>query len=193
MIGRRRLSLGCVAALATSALTRRGWGEEAPVPVTRQSELLVRVAAYDRNLPPRAQGTARVLILTNQDDADSRGQAASMEVALNRAGHIAGLPILVSTAPLTAGDAIAQRCKGEHISILYVTQGLDARVGELVTSLDGGDILSVSALPRYVQQGVVLGFDLVSGNPTLLFHLTRARRQNVAMDPKVVQLMQVFR
>jgi YfiR/HmsC-like len=193
MIGRRRLSLGCFAALATSALSRPGWAEEAPVPVQRQSELLVRIAAYDRNLPARAQGTARVLIVMSDSDADSRGQAASMDVALTRAGHIAGLPVVVATAPLTAGDAIASRCKAEHVSIVYVTQGLDALVGGLVASLDGGDILSVSALPRYVQQGIVLGFDLVSGNPTLLFHLTRARKQNVAMDPKVVQLMQVYR
>jgi len=153
----------------------------------------VRIAAYDRNLPARAQGTVKVLVVVNPDDADSRGLGAAMETALNRAGRIAGMPIAVTTVPYGTGDAIAARCRSEHVSIVYLTTGLDHGVAGVVASLDGVDVLSVSGLPRYVPQGIVLGFDLVSGSPTLLFHLTNARRQNVAMDPKVVSLMQVYR
>ena len=172
---------------------RRVAAEEVAVPAARQAELLIRIAAYDRNLPARAQGTVRVLVVVNPDDADSRALGAAMETALTRAGRIADLPVAVSETTVTAGDALAAKCRAEHVSIVYLASGLDAGVAGVVASLNGVDVLSVSGLPRYVQQGVVLGFDLVSGSPTLLFHLTNARRQNVAMDPKVVRLMQVYR
>jgi hypothetical protein len=193
MIGRRPLVHGGLAAIVGALIPRTAWAEEAPVPVARQAELLVRVAAYDRNLPARAQGTARALVVVNSADADSRALGASMESALARAGHIGELPIVVSTLAFVSADALAAKCRADHVSILYITSGLDAGIAGLVTSLDGVDVLSVAALPRYVPQGIVLGFDLVSGAPTLLFHLTHARRQNVAMDPKAVQLMQVYR
>jgi hypothetical protein len=193
MIGRRSLVGGVVGAFVAGALERRADAEEPPVPAARQAELLARIAGYDRNLAARAQGTARVVIVQSPDDADSRTLAVSMETALNRIGRIGGLPVAVSTVRYTSGDDVAQRCRTERVSIVYLSSGLDPGVAPVVARLDGVDVLSVAGLPRYVAQGIVLGFDLVSGSPTLLFHLTNARRQNVAMDPKVVSLMQVYR
>src|SRR5580704_11445373 len=99
---------------------RWAFAEEVAVPVARQAELLVRVAAYDRNLPARAGGTVRVLILTNPDDADSRAVAAQMDAALRKFDKIAGLPYEISTAAYPGGAQVAATCKQSRISIVYV-------------------------------------------------------------------------
>jgi hypothetical protein len=192
-LGTRRTFCGLLATSALLAVVRPAHAEEVPVPASRQAELIARVAAYDRNLAARAQGTVRVLVVVNPADADSRGLGTAIEAALSRQGQIARMPVVVSQVPLPAGGALAARCAAEHVSIVYLSSGLDAAIPGLVASLDGVDVLSIGGLPRYVSQGVVLGFDLVSGNPTLLYHLTNARRQNVAMEPNVVRLMQVYR
>ena len=46
--------------------------------------------------------------------------------------------------------------------------------------------------PDYVPGGIVLGFDVVSGRPKLLVHLTQAKRQNVALRAEALKLMRVF-
>jgi hypothetical protein len=186
-----------IALLLTTALVvgigRRSAAEETPVPVSRQAELLVRVAAYDRNLPARAGDKVKVLIIRNDDDPDSRGVGAAMESAVKRFDTIGGLPSEVTSIAFPGGAELASFCLMNHISIVYLTPGLDAVLPELVRALDGVDVFTVSAIPRFVARGVVFGFDLVSGKPTLMINLTQAKRQNVAMDPNAVRLMQVIK
>jgi YfiR/HmsC-like len=191
-LGRRHAVMCLLVGGASLALTRRVRAEEVAVPVARQAELLVRVAAYDRNLPARAAGTVRILILTNPDDADSRSVAAQMDAALRHFDKIAGLPYEISTAPFPGGAQVAAKCKAEHLSIVYMTQGLDAKVADLVGALGGVDVLSVAALARYVNTGVVLGFDLVSSKPTLVINLPQSKKQNVSIGAEVLHLMKVI-
>jgi hypothetical protein len=183
---------GLLVGSAALAFGRRLGAEEVAVPVGRQAELLVRVAAYDRNLPARAAGTVRILILTNPDDADSRGVAAQMDAALRHFDKIANLPYEISTAPFPGGAAVAAKCKAEHLSIVYLASALDGKVAELVGALSGVDVLSVAALARYVNGGIVLGFDLVSSKPTLLINLPQSKKQNVAIGAEVLHLMKVI-
>jgi YfiR/HmsC-like len=167
--------------------------EECPVPISRQAELLVHLAAYDRNLSARAQGFLRIVVVVNPDDADSRAAGAAMQIALRRFEKIAGLPPQVSIVQFPGASELAADCRADRVSIVYVTPGLDAAIADLARALDGVDVLTVAAIPRFVAQGVVLGFDLVSGRPTLLFNLPQAKRQNVAIDPKVLELMRVIK
>jgi hypothetical protein len=188
-----RLALCCLVAVAVVAFAPLGAAEEVTVPVARQAELIVRVAAYDRNLPARAGGTVRVLIVMNPEDADSRVVASQMDAALHKFDKIAGLPYEVTTIPLPSSAAdVAATCRQNHVSIVYVTQGLDARMGELAAALGGVDVFSIAALVRYVPQGIVLGFDLVSAKPTLVINLPQANKQNVSVEAGVLHLMKVI-
>jgi hypothetical protein len=174
-------------------ITKHSAAEEAPVPVSRQADLLVRVAAYDRNLPARANGKVKVLIIRNDDDPDSRGVGAAMESAMKRFDSIGGLPTEVTSIPYPGAAQLATICRQGNVSIVYLTPGLDAVLPEMIQGLDGVDVLTVSAIPRFVARGVVFGFDLVSGKPTLMINLSQAKRQNVAIDPNAVRLMQVIK
>jgi hypothetical protein len=171
---------------------RLAFAEEVAVPVARQAELLVRVAAYDRNLPARAQGKVRIRILTKPDDADSRTVAAQMDAALRKFDNIAGLPYEVTTAPYPGSAQLAASCKADHLTIVYLTPALDGQIGDLAHALEGVDVLSVASLVRYVDKGVVIGFDLVSGKPTLVINLPQAKKQNVDFPAEVLHLMKVI-
>jgi hypothetical protein len=192
-VSRRKVLTWLAGVAAQVSASRRSEAEEAPVPVQRQAELLVRIAAYDRNLVERSGGKVKVLIVKNDDDPDSRGVGAAMESAMKRFDMIAGLPSEVSSVTFAGGAELASLCANARVSIVYVTPGLDAALADLIRALDGVDVLTVSAIPRFVARGIVFGFDLVSGKPTLMFNLAQAKRQNVAMDPNAVRLMQVIK
>jgi hypothetical protein len=181
------------ALILSVGIIKHSAAEETPVPVSRQADLLVRVAAYDRNLPARAAGKVKVLILRNDDDPDSRGVAAAMESAVRRSDTIGGIPSEVTSIAYPGGPQLAALVRQGSVSIVYLTPGLDAVLPELTQALDGVDVLTVAGIPRFVARGVVLGFDLVSGKPTLMINLSQAKRQNVAIDPNAVRLMQVIK
>ena len=103
-----------------------------------------------------------------------------------------GSPTRITTTGYPGAAQVAATCRQNHISIVYVTQGLDAKVPDLVAALGGVNVLSVAAVVRYVPQGVVLGFDLISAKPTLVINLPQANKQNVSIDAGVLDLMKVI-
>ena len=167
--------------------------EDVAVPVALQSELLVKVAAYDKNLPPRAGDRVRLLILTKPGNDDSARAASQMQSALAGKATIAGLPHEESQLAYGEAASLADAVKGRHIAIIYVTPGFsDGDIAAISHGLDGVDVLTASADPSFVPKGIVLGFDLVSGKPKLLVHLGQARRQRVDLSAEVLKLMKIY-
>lgn len=186
--------LTALATLAVGlAIPRVDHAEEAQVPPSIQAELLVKVAAYDRNFVARAGARALVIIAIKPSDDDSARLGAAMQKSLAGLATIAGLPH--EEVALVAGDAgsIAAAAKARRAAIVYVSSGYsDEDAVAIARAFDGVDVLTVASVARYVPKGVVLGFDLVSGKPKLLVHLGQARRQNVAFGAEILKLMQVY-
>ncbi len=189
-VRRQALSLVLIAAALFAVPAS---AEDVAVPVALQAELLVKVAAYDKNLKPRAGDKVRVAIVVKADESESEQVAAQMKKALNSKDRIAGLPHEVTTIEYSNASALAKLIKSKHVAIAYFTSGFSSgEIQAIASALDGADVLSAGAVAKYVPKGMVLGFDLVSGKPRLLVHLTQAKRQNVALSSSVLKLMKVY-
>jgi hypothetical protein len=170
----------------------QGHAEEAILPINIQVELLVKVASYDRNFRQRAGERARIFIFTKDGNGDSARVAAQVEAALARAPAIGGLPHDETVTPYRGPTELAQLCRTQRAAIVVFGPGFREDVPAIREALDGVDVLSASAIPEYVEAGIVLGFDLANGRPELLVHLRQARRQNIALRADVLRLMKVF-
>jgi hypothetical protein len=166
--------------------------QEASVPAPMQAQLLATVAPYDRNMTARAGAVIKVLVLTKPGDGDSARAAKQLLEALGRLPQIGGLPHTESTLAFVTAAKLASACREQHVSIVFVTPGLAAHVTELAGALVGADVLTVGSNADYVANGIVLGFDVVSGKPKLLVNLTQARKQHVAFNASVLKMMKVF-
>jgi hypothetical protein len=186
-----KVSVAAVMA-AWLSVARVGNAELVTVPLERQAELLARVAAYDRNMSARAAGRVQVLILANQMDPESIGVAKRMEAALRSLPDIAGLSHDERIVLFSSPADLARQCRSQHIAIVYLGSGFANDVPAIREALDGVDVLTVAAVPDYVELGVVLGFDVLSGRPKLLVHLAQARRQHVDLRADLLKLARVF-
>ena len=88
-------------------------------------------------------------------------------------------------------------CTPEHATGLrYIravrVTGLLVAATAIAAALAGLDVLSVAAVASDVPRGIVLGFEVASGKPKLVIHLTCARRQNVAFKPGLLRLARVI-
>jgi hypothetical protein len=172
---------------------RPGLAESAAVPADLQAELLAKLAAYDRNFTSRAGSVALVLIVVKPGNARSNLSAAVMKSELAKIERIGGLPHREVVMPFESPAALAARVRSERAAIVYVTPGLEEHTPELRKAFTGVDVLSVSAVPSTVAEGIVLGFELVSGKPKILHNLTQARLQKVSFKADVLKLMKVYR
>jgi hypothetical protein len=175
------------------AWPRRGLAEEAPVPISLQVELLLKVAAYDKNLTQRGASRVGLLVLVKQGDPDSGRSAAQARLALSKVTDILGLPLDSTSAVHSDPAGLIQLLRATNVAILYLMPGFsESELAAIAEACAGISVLSVGALARYVERGTVLAFDLVGGKPKLLVNLTRARKQQVDLSSSVLKLMRVI-
>ena len=172
--------------------TRRGAAEDVAVPVSLQAELMVKVAAYDKNFVARAGSRAKVLVVRKGGNADSTRVAKQMLNALSAVDTIAGLPHDDVEMLWTGATALAAVIKKQRAAMVYFAAGFGDDVEAIDKALEGSDVLTVSSMPSYVPKGIVLGFDLVGGKAKLLCHLGQAKKQKVAFKAEALKLMKVY-
>jgi hypothetical protein len=175
------------------ALSQLALAEEAPVPISLQVELLLKVAGYDKNLRQRAAGRLGVTVLVKKDDPDSVRSAAQARLALSKTTEVLGLPLDSSSVTYSDAAALAQLLRSTRAAILYVMPGFqEPELAAVAEACAGISVLSVGALARHAERGTVLALDLVGGKPKLIVHLARARQQHVDLSSNVLKLMRVI-
>ncbi len=184
-------ALGVCLALVLPAAARADDG--AVVPVELQAELIHKTARYDRALPGRAGAQVVVLVLVKDGVADSSRVAVQLTAALQRKDTLAGLPHLEEIVSFRGGAALAAKVTSAKAAILYLTPGFsDAEVAEVVSALGETPLLTIGGVERFVRSGVVLGFELVSSKPRLVYHTAQARKHGIDFAPGLVNLMVTY-
>jgi hypothetical protein len=173
-------------------LSRSARADGIAVPIRLQAELLSKVASYDRNFEARTGERVRTLLLMKQGDPDSNRAAAEMRSALSSIPTIGALPHEEEVATFTTAPNLAEMCRSRKVSILYLAPGFSELVETLREAIADLGLLSVGSLAEYVPNGIVLGFDLVSGHSKLLINLTQARRQHIEFRAEILKLTKVY-
>jgi len=182
----------CVPALLFGTHWARA--EDIDVPVDLQVALVARVAAYDRNLPERAQGRVLVWVILAQGNSDSERVGGQLATGLGKLQTIGGLPVTVRTVAYTSAEKLIEQCKRDSPTIMYLSTGLTDTVAGIARAIDGIPLLTVSAVANYVQAGnAVLGLESRSGKPALVVHLGQAHLHHIAFKPELLKLARVVR
>lgn len=187
-----RLPLLLAAAAAGLAFTSRASAQGMSVPAAAQAALLAKLVGFDRNFAARAGGKAVILIATMPNSAESNSAALEMKAALSRTPKVGDLPHEEHIVSFTSAAALAELVRSKRAAIVYFGPGFERQIHAIRDAFSSLNVLSVGAVPSYVPEGIVLGFDLVSGRQKLLIHIVQARRQSVAFPASVLNLMKVY-
>jgi hypothetical protein len=185
-------AVSVVTTLTLLGLLASSPGDKAVVPPPLQVELLSKVLRYDRNFAGRAGAQARVLVVYVAEAPDSESVARQLMAALQAQPRLGGVVHQDALVAFQSVTALAQLIQQSDASLVLLAPGLSPRASALAAALDGAFCLTVSSTPEGVREGLVLGFDLLSSKPKMLFNLTQARRQHGDFGAEVLQLMTVF-
>jgi hypothetical protein len=165
--------------------------DDIAVPADLQATLLAKVVTYDRNLAERAGDRVHTLLVGKPKDPTSMPFIRQMRQALGDIDTFGSYPHDEQIVEFASATALAERCRAERISIVYLGPGLHEDIDAIRNALEPLSILTVSASPEEVLRGVILGFDLVQGKPKLVIHLPQARKQHVNMQSDLLKLMRI--
>lgn len=163
---------------------------DSAVPVGLQARLISKVAAFDRNMQARAAGTVHILIIQKPGDAESGRVANQMANALGSLGDIAGMPKDVEVAPYSGAGGVADLCRGKHISIVYLTPGLDGDIAQIAAAIHDVNVMSIGSSGSQVAAGASVGFELDEGKPQIVVN-TKAKSQGVDLKAEVLKLAKI--
>jgi hypothetical protein len=190
---RRQVSIALLAALAGLGLSSHSYAGDVQVPFVLQASLMAKVAGFDRNFSARAGSKAVVLLVTAPGDTDSARAALAMKSALSELPKIGDLPHEEEIVSFTNANALADLVRSKRAAIVYFGPGFGKHVPAIRDAFSTVSVLTVGAVAEYVPDGIVLGFDLVSGHPKLLVKLEQARKQQISFPASVLSLMKVYR
>lgn len=184
-----RLLLPLVAVLAI-------WGSPAralapSVPLQLQVELSAKIMDYVREPPLSHLDRIRIGIVVRNDSPESMRAGTELRAALARLTTLAGHPHDQSVVAWPGARPLAALARQQNLTVLYFTPGLEAEMGPGAEALAGLRIVTIAAVDSFVSRGAILGFELVSGHPRMIFNLRQAKKQEVLLRAEVMKLMRI--
>jgi hypothetical protein len=185
----RRTFLQVLAATSVHALARRANAADVTVPIGLQSELIGKLAAFDRSFRARSGSTARLIVAYK--DGDSARIGHQMENALQEMPDIAGLPKTVETFEWSSPAALVSAIRERQTALVYLSMGLDGEAPTIAAALTGTEVLTVGATGAIAERGACVGFELEEGRPRIYVNLRVAKAQKVDFSAQLLRLVKI--
>jgi len=180
---------------ATLSLAELSANAEAPaVPLPLQVDLTVKLLEYAQAPSPQAGagGLMHIGILVKSGSVESQHAGTELKAALGRVARIAGVGHEEITLEWSTAAAMAEQVKSKRLFAVYLTPGLGSDVPSIAYALVGTPVITIGAIDTYVAGGALLGFELTSGRPKMVFNLGQAKRQGVVFRASVMKLMRII-
>ena len=165
--------------------------DDPSVPLRLQVDLTAKVMGYAQQPSVRAVDAVRVGILTRPGSAESTRVGAELKAAFDALPAIAGQAHEQSILRWSGVSNLVDEAQSKKLFLLYLTPGFEADVPGIARAFRGVQVITIAAVDDYVADGAILGFELVSGHPKMVFNMAQAKRQNVVFASSVMKLMRV--
>ena len=186
----RRALLQAFVVAASCGLARRARAADVSVPIGLQSELIAKIAAFDRAFRARSGSTAR-LIVVHKSGGDSARIGDQMATALKGTPAIAGLPKTVERLQWSGAMALQAAIRARPTALVYLSVGLEVEAAATAVALAGTDVLTVGATGAIAERGACVGFELEEGKPKIYVNLRVAKAQNVDFGARLLRLVKL--
>jgi hypothetical protein len=170
-----------------------GWAraDTSSVPLQLQVDLSNKVLEYVQEPPVLSLDRIRIGIVVKTSSPESMRAGAELKAAFDRVVMAGGRPHEQSIVDWSSAQALVGQARKQRLTVLYFTPGLDAEIGPSAAALSGQRIMTIGGVDSFVRDGVILGFELVSGHPKMVFNLKQAKKQEVVLRAAVMKLMRI--
>jgi hypothetical protein len=191
MSQRRPIAVAVLVALAGVISLNPARADAPSVPLQLQVELSNKVIEYVQQPPISSLDRIRIGIVVKTSSPDSTRAGAELKAAFDRVVMAGGRPHDQSIIEWSSATALAEQTRSRSLSVLYFTPGLDVEIAASAAALVGRRTITIAAVDSFVASGIVLGFELVSGHPKMVFNLRQAKKQEVVLRAAVMKLMRI--
>jgi len=191
MTVRHPSTFATLTALVAAVWSSTAWGEAPTVPLQLQVELANKVIEYVQQPPMSSLDRIRIGVVVKTSSPQSTRAGAELKAAFDRVVMSGGRAHEQSIIEWSSATALAEQARTRSLNVLYFTPGLDAEIAPSAAALVGQQTITIAAVDSFVPSGIVLGFELVSGHPKMVFNLRQAKKQELVLRASVMKLMRI--
>jgi len=165
------------------------------VPAKNQALLLLRILAYDHNLPNRIDNkTVTIVVVSkggNTDSEDTASELVAVIRELAKSTTVANNAINVVRLAYTdkTFDAEITKLKAAE---LYVSPGLGDAIVNIAGVTQQRKLLTFTGSADYVVT-LAVGFSLYEGKPTILVNIPASRAEGADLDPALLRVAKIVK
>jgi len=157
--------------------------QDAPVPVEVQVPLLLKILTFDRRLTDATEPLVVGIVFQHRNRASA---AIGEEVRGLLAA--AARPIRVVVIDLDETPDFRGTLLRESVRVVYVAPLQAVSVSTIAEATRGERVVSVTGVPRYVDQGLAVGIDLNGTRPRIVINLAASRAEGSDFSAQLLKL-----
>jgi hypothetical protein len=177
-----------------AALVLAGTVRADEIPADKRALIVLRVLAYDRNLPRRAASLVSIAVIFRPGDAASVGAASALSAALGEAARqvsVADRPVQIVTLPFR--DGLDRDLVRAGVAAAYVCPGLEAEVANIATAARRSQTLTFTGEEAGVRSELSVGLVRRGDKAAILVNLVAARAEGADPSAALLRLAEVVK
>ena len=166
--------------------------ESMPVPAAVHVPLILKILTYDRYFNKRGWAAYRIgIVYAGNDPASSKVGNDIAEVF--RSWTVRNLPIESTTVEYMSDSQVEGVVKSGQFAMLYIAPGNARNLQRLLQVCQGEHIITTTAVPAYVEQGVAVGIGVRQDKPEILINLRSSKSAGSEFDASLLRIARVIR
>lgn len=190
----RRLGQSALLLLCSLQLTGVALAQEMALPVTIQWSLFDRILAFDRNFAERCEDELVVAIYYQSRNRSSLNSHDELREVIkdSRARLLNGRSVRLVSIDSEDGKDIVKRLVREQVDVLYITPLRAYDISEIVEISRELDIITLSGVREFIEQGVGVGLGTRGGKPEIVINLQSCKDQGMDLSSEILKLATVL-
>lgn len=173
-----------------------GFAEEMPVPIEVQVPLIMKILTFDRNFEQNFETDVTIGIVYVPGDSSSLEVRDHLSSWLEQSADktLKTRPVKYISVAYNTKSELEQAITSHNVNLLYITPGNSEHLNTLLTISQTNQIITVTGVPGYVEQGVSIGLGLKENQkPKIQINLASSKSEGVAFEAKLLKLAEVIR
>jgi len=163
------------------------FAENMPIPTKIQSVMILKILAYDKNLPSRVGGDVKIGIFNTGSSASIKVKNSIMsELNALSSQKISGLSF--SVVEISSVSALSS------VDVIYVTPDSSGVLSSIRSVAQSSNKITITGVPEYVRHGnVSIAIDSRDNKPKILVNLDVANAEGSDFSSKLLSLSEVIK
>jgi len=167
-----------------------------PVPIEVQVPLIMKILTFDRNFEQNFETDVTIGIVYVPGDSSSLEVRDHLSSWLEQSADktLKTRPVKYISVAYNTKSELEQAITSHNVNLLYITPGNSEHLNTLLTISQTNQIITVTGVPGYVEQGVSIGLGLKENQkPKIQINLASSKSEGVAFEAKLLKLAEVIR